>query len=628
MNGSKLFLRIVLGIVLATASGGFAQSPDWPNPVAEHVVPSLSAGLVQGPMLGRPAAKSVRVWVRTEEAMTFQIRYATRLPLDADSPSVEGQTSTAADNTGFVDVTGLRPFTRYYYGVVLKGGLADTRVAHIDPWPSFKTLPDGSSANDPVNNPRGLFNLSFSVCVGASQDPKRSGSQYTDPPAWDTLHRQHGDEVMFHVMDGDYTYEEIRDGTPEGIRANYRLYMDRSRGMSRFMRHTPWLLMFDDHEVHDNLFGAGEVGFKRLKSRHINRDRQLEVWNEYASWANPDTPQRGALVFGTATVRRGSDLIEAPQLDFSTLDPRQISTILVGKKDRKTNAPASSRNAGTYGLARVLDPHRIQVTPAFVEDETVDFTIGTHHYYDTKIGNCHFFVIDTRGERSGFNVKDLHDPNTFLLGETQRRWLVDGVKRTDADFVFIVSSVGVVVPHSAFHVKPEGGDRSKGDGFPGFVHERELILAELDRVDKPIMFFTGDVHASVSAQITDNIWEFMVAPFSSNGHPIGTLGNMPFTGWYDSEGRWVRIKWVGSGPNNVHYSRLHRTFFAVVRVNNVFSCPRPDGEGPGYQFIPYQYPQVMVTWYDGYTGAHVYGETVSPLDLEDAPRKSSSTRTE
>ena len=309
----------------------------------------------------------------------------------------------------------------------------------------------------------------------------------------------------------------------------------------------------------------------------------------------------------------------SPDLDFSTLDPCQVSTILVGKKDRTTDAGASSQNAGTYGLVKVLDAHRIQITPAFVKDETIDFTVGTHHYYDAKIGNCHFFVIDTRSERSHFNVNDLHDSTTFLLGETQRQWLVDGINRSDADFVFVVSSVGVVVPHSAFHVKPEAGDRSKGDGFPGFVHERERILAELDQIDKPIMFFTGDVHASVSAQISDNLWEFMVAPFNSAGHPIGTLGNMPFTGWYNAEGRWVRVKWVGSGPNNVHYSRLHRTFFAVVRVNNVFPAPRPDGEGPGYQFFPYDYPQVIVTWYDGYTGLPAYSETVSPLDLQKPP---------
>ena len=598
-----------------------AQATEWPDPVAEHVVPYRTAGLLQGPILGRPGATSVRVWIRTEKPMPFVVRYSPRLPLTGNSPSVKGETAAETDQTGVVDLTGLKPYTRYYYGVELGGRLADIRVAYTDPWPSFRTLPDRTTTHDPVNNPRGLFNLVFSVAVGASQDPKRSGGQYTDPPAWTTLHERFGQEVMFHMMNGDYIYEEGRDGTLAGIRANYRLYMDRSPGMNRVMRTTPWLFMFDDHEVHDNLFGAGEVGFKRRHSRHINRDTQLRVWMEYAGWANPDTPQRGPLVLGTATVKKGGNVLFCRDGDFTRLEPKRISTILVGRPNRSTNARAASKNAGTYGLVRVLDRHRLMVTPEFVVDETVDFSIGTHHYYDFRLGNCHFFVLDTRGERSHFNARDLHDPTTFLLGEAQRRWLLGGVKQSDADFFFIVSSVGVVVPHSAFHVNPAAGDRSKGDGFPGFVREREQILAELDRIDKPILFLTGDVHASVSARITDNIWEFMVAPFNSNGHPIGTLGNMPYSGWYNAEGRWVRIRWVGSGPNNVHYSRLHRTFFAVVRVNNVFASPRPDGEGPGYQFIPYPHPQVIVTWCDGYTGRMVYSETVSLLDLEAPPAK-------
>ncbi len=628
MNSARTPFRAALVVRTATIlimlpflSELCAQTAAWPDPVAEQVTPYQSAGLLQGPMLGRPSATSIRVWIRTEEAMDFEVRFASRLPLDANSPSVKGNTAASSGNTGFVDLGGLKPYTRYYYGVVLKNRLADTRMNHTDAWPSFRTLPDSSTTRDPANNPRGLFNICFSLCVGASQDPKRSGGQYTDPPAWTTLHKKFGDEAMFHIMNGDFIYEENRDGTLEGIRANYQLYMDRSAGLNRLMRHMPWMIMFDDHEVHDNLFGAGQIGYKRKNSRHINRDRQLQVWNEYAGWANPDSPQRGPLIFGTASVEKGGDIIEVRDAAFAAIDPRQVSTILVGRKNRPTDAQSVSKNAGTYGLAEVLDDRRLRVTPPFAEKETIDFSVGAHHYYDYRLGNCHFFVIDTRGERSRFDAKDLHSPATFLLGETQRKWLVDGVRQSDADLIFIVSSVGVVVPHSAFHVRPEVGDRSKGDGFPGFVHEREQVLRELDKIDKPIMFFTGDVHASVSAQITDNIWEFMVSPFSSNGHPIGTLGNMPYTGWYNAEGRWARIKWVGSGPNNVHYSRLHRTFFAVVRVNNVFPSPRPDGEGPGYQFIPYPHPQVIVTWYDGHTGRHAYSETVSSLDLESPPKK-------
>ena len=619
MRQVKLLFLILMLAISATTS---AQTPQWPNASIGQVVPARTAGLVHGPMLGRPASDSVRIWVRTDKPKAFEIRYDTSLPLDADSPSVKGKTDASRDNIGLIDLTGLSPHQTYYYGVVIDGKLADTRVAFKDPWPSFRTLPDHTTSRDPDNNPDGLFNLTFSVSVCGSQDPNKSGGQYTDPPGWDTLHQKFGDKVMFHIKNGDYTYEEGRNGTLDGLRGNYRLYMDRSPGMARFQRSVPWMYMYDDHEVGDNLFGAGQVGFKRKGSRHINRDIQLKAWHDYAGWTNPDSPHRGPLVFGTATVKKGGDIIESKDIDFSALKPDQVSTILVGKKGRKTNAPSASNNAGTYGLVKVLDKHRIQVTPAFAQDEAIGFSIGTHHYYDKQIGNCHFFAIDTRGERSTFNVKNLKDEKTFLLGETQRKWLIDGIKKTDADFIFIVSSVGVVVPHSIFHVKPEAGDRSKGDGFPGFVHERELILAELDKIEKPIMFFTGDVHSSVSAQITNNIWEFMVSPFNSNGHPIGTLGNMPYSGWYNAEGRWARIKWVASAPNNVHYSRLRKSYFAVVRVNNLFTAPRPDGETePGHQFIPYPHPQVIVTWYDGFTGEPVYSEAVSTLDLEEAPAR-------
>ena len=139
MNSAKKYILVALTVTLAISSESNAQTPEWPNPVAEQVIPYLSAGLLQGPMVGRPAATSIRVWIRTEKAMNYEIRYSKQLPLGADSLSVEGKTIASADNTGFVDLKGLEPYSRYYYGVVLKDRLADTRVTHTDPWPSFRT---------------------------------------------------------------------------------------------------------------------------------------------------------------------------------------------------------------------------------------------------------------------------------------------------------------------------------------------------------------------------------------------------------------------------------------------------------------------------------------------------------
>jgi len=55
----------------------------------------------------------------------------------------------------------------------------------------------------------------------------------------------------------------------------------------------------------------------------------------------------------------------------------------------------------------------------------------------------------------------------------------------------------------------------------------------------------------------------------------------------------------------------------VVSVNNVMKTARP--EGSGYQFVAYDQPQVIVSFYDGYTGKLVYAEAVSSIDLTPPP---------
>lgn len=152
-----------------------------------------------------------------------------------------------------------------------------------------------------------------------------------------------------------------------------------------------------------------------------------------------------------------------------------------------------------------------------------------------------------------------------------------------------------------------------------FVHEREQILKALDELDKPVMIFSGDVHNSMSVRVTDNIWEFMVGPMNSTAHPIGTAGRMPFGGPWKSQGRPVSIKWVAGFPDNVSYERLRSTYYSVVTVNNVMKTAKPDGGG--YQFVAYDEPQVIVSYYDGYTGRLVYAEAVSRLDFTLPPAR-------
>jgi hypothetical protein len=222
--------------------------------------------------------------------------------------------------------------------------------------------------------------------------------------------------------------------------------------------------------------------------------------------------------------------------------------------------------------------------------------------------------LDTRGERSRRNPQNRADPKLFVLGETQKTWLMNGIRETDAQFIFLISPDPWVIYHTAAHVSdaPGADQDDKGDGFPSFVHEREEILEFLDEIEKPVLIFTGDVHASASVRITDNVWEMMCGPLGSTGHPLATLGNPPKGGAWNSQGREVEFRWVAGFPNNLPYERIRNTYYGVVQVNNVLPVGRPDG--PGYQWNAYDEPQVVVRWHDGYTGRLVYAESITTRD--------------
>jgi hypothetical protein len=132
-----------------------------------------------------------------------------------------------------------------------------------------------------------------------------------------------------------------------------------------------------------------------------------------------------------------------------------------------------------------------------------------------------------------------------------------------------------------------------------------------------VLLLTGDLHNSLAVQITDNVWEFLTAPINSKCHPRATAGRPPFGGWFDSEGRQVKIKWMAGFPDDVHYSRLNSTIYAIVQVNNCFASARP--QGTGVRWCAYDSPQVVVQFYDGYTGKLLYAEGISQVDTEPAP---------
>ncbi len=606
----------LLAVLFLSAGFASAQETGWPDPTINEVLPYESPGLVNGPFLGRPKATSMRVWLQTLEPTEFEVLYTTQLPLNRDPVIVKGQTRAEDGNTGIVDLTGLEPQTRYYYGIRINGMLADLRASMQSPWPSFRTLPVAENFKDEQYNPEGRMNVRFAVGHCASQDPFISGGQYGSTPAYSNILDKHADEVMFAIVNGDVIYEAERDGTLEGVRNNYRLYFSRGKSFSQLFRHVPGMFTFDDHDVGWDIHGCGQIGLK--EGPHLIRDTGLRGYRENLAWANFDGPQTGELRFGTARVEKGSDILFDPNADFSQLDPATVSTIHLGNFTRVAETPRrrgpAPKNAGVYGLEEVIDAQHLRITPAPKFDEELSYSIGTHHYYDWQISNCHFFALDTRGERSNRNPKKRDDPSLFILGPAQEKWLLDGIRNTSADFIFLISPDPWVIYHTAAHVSdaPDADKDDKGDGFPSFVHQREMLLKAMDEVEKPILIFTGDVHAAASVKLSDNVWEMMCGPLGSTGHPLGTLGNPPTGGKWSSMGREVEIRWVSGFPNNLPYQRIRNTFYGVVQVNNVLKVASPEGDEP--QWMAFDEPTVTVRWHDGYNGALMYAETISTMD--------------
>ena len=107
----------------------------------------------------------------------------------------------------------------------------------------------------------------------------------------------------------------------------------------------------------------------------------------------------------------------------------------------------------------------------------------------------------------------------------------------------------------------------------------------------------------------------MCGPLGSTGHPLGTLGNPPTGGIFNSMGRDVEMRWVSGFANNLPYQRIRNTYYGIVQVNNVLPLGHP--EKAAHQWAAFDEPSVTVRWHDGYTGRLVYAETITTRDARD-----------
>ncbi|MCR9117685.1 MAG: alkaline phosphatase, partial [bacterium] len=179
--------------------------------IAALVVGSLNAIAIasdefphftHGPILGRLSEHGVGVWARTDDSRAFRVRYG-QSPDALDQTSELVTTKLSDDNTGWIEITGLKANTKYYYELEIPG--AETSS---DRGGSFRTLPEAKDFVNEKLNPDGLFNFSFEFACGNNQNPGQSVGPST--PTFKTMKERIANDINFAILNGDWLYETRR----------------------------------------------------------------------------------------------------------------------------------------------------------------------------------------------------------------------------------------------------------------------------------------------------------------------------------------------------------------------------------------------------------------------------------
>ncbi|MCM8530283.1 MAG: alkaline phosphatase D family protein [Lentisphaeraceae bacterium] len=583
-----------------------------------------------GPILGKISSDGVAIWARTDIAGEFYVTYGT----DENNLSLKStavKTVPEKDNTGVIYLKNLDPGQKYFF-------IAHSQNSGHSERGSFTTLENSERLKSKLN-PEGLFNFNFEFACGNNQHPNNGLGP--SMPVYDTLNTKFRDEVNFVIHNGDFIYEENREFSPKewqeqtgskelpkilettphlsGVWENYKTYIARAPNLMEWHRNIPAFFTFDDHELVNDIIGAGTEGYR--SRRAVFRDIGVQGWYDYLGWANP-TETKQKIHFGKAKLNTNSDILFDPDADFSKIDLEQASNLHVhwGDKDAGNmdgdngDFKGGDPNARVYSIVKVIDKNRVQISPPAQATGTAGYSIGRYSYSTFKIANCRFLLLDTKSHRDVHDIKNPAKKGISMLGKKQRDWLMDVMSKKDADFYFVVSSVNFMVPH----VGGGGGTNqfaaTKDDAWTVFFDEREKLLDFWDGLNKKVFILSGDLHNSYAVKITDSVWEFASGPHNSVNHRPSDEGGRPANGPFKYGPRACDIRWSTTALDDI--PRVARKFphFCVVQVNNVFNNPQELG---GKRLIAFPKPHVIFKFYDALTGKLQYAEPVHANETDD-----------
>ena len=583
---------------------------------------SQNVDLTHGPILGHVTDSSIRVWVRTSQEckVKVQAQAANQIVF------TEIQTFLKDDFTGFTTIEGLLPDTRYILRCFINGKLQKDTA-------SIKTLPNSKILKDEKWNPKGLFNFSFEFGSCANQNPRNGIGPSL--PTYSTMNEVLLGKVDFAIMNGDWVYEEKRDFSLEewakksnvstkklpkklqnaptlvGTWENYKLYLDRAPNLARWHRNMPSYFTFDDHELLNDIWGAGTAG--RRDRRAVFRDIGTAGWFNYLGWANP-TVHQDSVIIGRTNLVKGSKILHDPEANFTNLNWEAYSNLHVhwgtttaGVDQLALDADSlGDANSRVYGIKRVIDKTHLELSHEFVANTTSSYSIGRTSYGKFDVGNCTFYLLDTKSYREMHDTENRAKEGLSILGKKQYEWLIKSMQESKADFHFVISSVPFMIPHIG-----AGGyemANNKDESWTVFIDEREKLINLWGKLGKKVFVLTGDLHNSFAIKVSENVWEFCSGPHNSINHARSDEGMRPATGLFTFDKREMDIRWSSIIQSDVPRTERLYPYYCVVKVNNVYNNPLKLGET---RWIAYEHPQVIFQYFDGRTGEFRYSETIS-----------------
>lgn len=505
---------------LAAATGALAAcgAPDVATPPYEGEI-AFNHGVASGD----PKHDRVVIWTRVSPvnpgpAPVRWIVARNRELTDVVKTGVV-ETSEARDYTVKADVTGLRPGAPYFYG--FRAGTAQSPVGRT------KTLPRGRVAE---------AKLAVASCASYAHGFFN---------AYKALAERDDIDLVVHL--GDYIYEygisgyggdvglqlgrvpspEVECTRLEDYRARHAQYKTQAE-LQAAHAIAPWIVVWDDHEVANDLFSAGAENHQPNEGEFASRKRAaLQAYYEWMPIRDPEPGRAFEAVnrsfdYGdlfTLIMVETRLLARTPPLDYAREMPIKMQrwnfanpAQPVALRDHEADAPAMQRLPAIYEdvggeLRPVLDWRRAQGLAASAPN----------------LPNGFYLAPDIEALDAALNA-----PERQLMGEAQEQWLASELRRSKAAGArwqvignqVLMASVdapdlsATPAPLAAAleRLRPGITQLLKLTRFPlplntdawdGYRAARARVLASIRAAEGNAIVLTGDTHTAWANEIDD-----------------------------------------------------------------------------------------------------------------------------